>query len=575
MNKLSCQRLRREILIWSQLDHPNITPLLGIALFSELSDLQAMVTPWYEHGSAFHYLKENRPCALERIELAIGVANGLQYLHQLTPVVVHADLKPVNILIDDQKRPRICDFGLSHMIDQANTGLTTTTPHMATLRYTAHEIISREDDEGFSPSTASDVFSLGCVIYEVMTGNLPYRSCKSNQQLMRMTLNGEQPASRPMQRKTTNEKEDRLWDLMENCWGTKPELRPRAEEVWRELKTIASIQSDFLLFPCKPAGNGGSGSCRHILRSKSRRASTGNSQVMEDILGSVSQEDNVIAVMGATGVGKSSFIRVATGNSSVKVGNSLLSCTDKIQPIGCLHHGRKFVFLDTPGFDDTKMSDATILANIAEWLAFSYKKGIKLTGLVYLHRISDNRMSGSSLRTLEMFKHVCGEDALQNVILVTTMGDAVNKSEWTARENALREEFWQPMITSGAQMMRFEQTSESAWNIIDQLSGVRRPIQLQREMVDTGKDLSQTAAGRSLFGWISRKVAEIQALIQTLKDTLKGTRKNPEDAKNAELLAAKEKELKLAQEQKKKLTFASSPFRNWNRRRAATLWTPQ
>lgn len=276
--------------------------------------------------------------------------------------------------------------------------------------------------------------------------------------------------------------------------------------------------------------------------------------------------------MGATGVGKSSFIHLATGDSSAKVSNSLHSCTDKIQPIGCLHHGRKFVFLDTPGFDDTKMSDATILANIAEWLATSYKKGIKLTGLVYLHRISDNRMSGSSLRTMEMFKHVCGEDALQNVILVTTMWDEIDKSEGVAREDALRQEFWQPMIESGARMMRFEHTCESAWHIIDQLSGVRRPIQLQREMVDNGKALSQTAAGRSLFGWISRKIAEIQALVQALKDALKGTRKNPEAAKNAELLAANERELKLAQEQKKKLT--PSPIRNWNRKRAATLWTP-
>jgi serine/threonine protein kinase len=72
-----------------------------------------------------------------------------------------------NILIDDQKRPRICDFGLSQMInEEAGSGFTTTTPHTGNARYAAYEIIFQEDGP-FSPSTASDVFSLGCVIYEV------------------------------------------------------------------------------------------------------------------------------------------------------------------------------------------------------------------------------------------------------------------------------------------------------------------------------------------------------------------------------------------------------------------------
>jgi hypothetical protein len=176
-------------------------------------------------------------------------------------------------------------------------------------------------------------------------------------------------------------------------------------------------------------------------------------------------------------------------------------------------------------------------------------------------------MVGSSLRNMEMFKLLCGEDTLQNVILVTTMWDEVDESEGIYREDALREEYWRPMIASGAKLMRFDHTRDSAWHIIDQLSGMRRPLQLQREIVDNGKALHQTAAGRSLFQWFDRLVADLQVLIQKIKDGLKITGKGPRAEKNKELVTTKEKELKLAREQKKKLTQSPSLRRRFPGRR--------
>jgi hypothetical protein len=183
-------------------------------------------------------------------------------------------------------------------------------------------------------------------------------------------------------------------------------------------------------------------------------------------------------------------------------------------------------------------------------------------------------MVGSSLRNMEMFKVICGEDALQNVILVTTMWDEVEESDGISREKALREEYWRPMIASGAKLMRFDHTRESAWHIIDQLSGMRLSLQLQREMVDNGKALHQTAAGRSLFQWFDRLVADLQALIQKIKDGLKITGKGPSAGKNKELVTTKEKELKLAKEQRRKLTQSPSLRRRFPARRFTDPQSP-
>jgi len=72
----------------------------------------------------------------------------------------------LNILIDDQRNPRLCDFGISCMLTQpGTTGLTTTSPHHGTERYLSYELVVSED--ACSPTTASDVYALACIGLEV------------------------------------------------------------------------------------------------------------------------------------------------------------------------------------------------------------------------------------------------------------------------------------------------------------------------------------------------------------------------------------------------------------------------
>jgi hypothetical protein len=112
--------------------------------------------------------------------------------------------------------------------------------------------------------------------------------------------------------------------------------------------------------------------------------------------------------------------------------------------------------VDTPGFDDTHRSDTEVLRDLATWLTESYTANIKLSGIIYLHRISDIRMQGSAKRNLLMFKKLCGDNALKSVILGTTMWDRVSELEGVAREKELisTPDFWGWMVSQGSRVFR-------------------------------------------------------------------------------------------------------------------------
>ncbi|KZP31991.1 hypothetical protein FIBSPDRAFT_714762, partial [Athelia psychrophila] len=179
------------------------------------------------------------------------------------------------------------------------------------------------------------------------------------------------------------------------------------------------------------------------------------------------------SVMGVTGVGKSSFIGLVTGGHYEAINHSLESYTHEVRAVRYRHPSdpsRTYVFLDTPGFDDTYISDADILMKISNWLTATYKRHMLLSGLLFLHRISDNRMTGSALRNTHMFQMLCGDSGLPNVVFVTTMWGQVAEKVGENRETELRDTFWQPMIDKHSRTARFHHTTESAWNILAQIT---------------------------------------------------------------------------------------------------------
>ena len=151
-----------------------------------------------------------------------------------------------------------------------------------------------------------------------------------------------------------------------------------------------------------------------------------------------------------------------------------------------------------------------------------------LTGLLFLHRISDNRMTGTSRKNTDIFEMVCGPDALQNVILVTTMWDGMDIAIGSQREKELRTYFWQSMIAFGSQIARFESTYQSAWKILNQFTGDALPLLLQKEMVEENKSLPQTTAGSAHFRWLRPLVTQFRDIVAALRQLFSGFPKRPE-----------------------------------------------
>lgn len=176
--------------------------------------------------------------------------------------------------------------------------------------------------------------------------------------------------------------------------------------------------------------------------------------------------------------------------------------TSDVRPYGFLYHtGQRVFLLDTPGFDDTNRSDTDVLKTISGDLARMYSKDIKLSGIIYLHRITDVRFSGSAQKNLSVFKKLCGDDFYPNVVLATTIWENLSNPGLSTtvgdrRENELLEtsEWWGLMIRRGSKTFRHSDDKRSALKIVDYLISLRRRavLEIQMQLIDEQRSLQDT-----------------------------------------------------------------------------------
>ncbi|XP_006459426.1 hypothetical protein AGABI2DRAFT_134872, partial [Agaricus bisporus var. bisporus H97] len=265
------------------------------------------------------------------------------------------------------------------------------------------------------------------------------------------------------------------------------------------------------------------------------------------------ENDYIIAIMGPTGAGKSSFIEAATGRD-FGVGHSLQSHTSQLTAIRVKRGENYVVLVDTPGFDDTHLSDYDILKMISDWLRGTptgSTKPLKLCGILYLHRISDNRMGGTTLKNLDMFQKLCGKDHFKRVILTTTMWpeDTSDVKDAEGREEELRNEYWKFMIDKGSCIERFDGTQASAWSILDSVKKEKQVVQIQKELNKSWKGVPDTAAGKQLHRLIGTMIGRQQVALRQLSDELgKTTDQEIKDVLVKEWLSLREKQEKAAQD---------------------------
>ncbi|KAJ8111811.1 hypothetical protein OPT61_g5686 [Boeremia exigua] len=185
--------------------------------------------------------------------------------------------------------------------------------------------------------------------------------------------------------------------------------------------------------------------------------------------------------------------------------------TQDVEVVPCsFGDGLKIYLVDTPGFDDTERTDTEILLQISGWLSSAYTAKLKLSGIIYLHRIPDVRVGGSGVKNLRMFRGLCGEDNLGSVVLATTMWDSVahDMSIGEMRETRLKEDpnLWGKMIEHGSKVLRHDRKETSGMEILRYLIGRKAKITLaiQTELNDEKKTLNDTGAGAALVTELER-----------------------------------------------------------------------
>jgi len=224
------KRIRREIAIWQGLKHENVLPLLGIT--SDFGRYMSFVSPWLENGSLIQYLEKNGD-ELDlgrRLQLASEVAAGLSYLHYSQ--VVHGDLTGANVLISDQGKACLCDFGLSALMIAFHATSFYTSTVGGNVRWAAPEIYRVSEDETIHPLTVqSDVYSFGCILLEILSGQVPYHYLIREGQVLMELHKGKKP-NRPANCFIT----DTLWGIINTCWADIPNDRPTMGTVWKYIR---------------------------------------------------------------------------------------------------------------------------------------------------------------------------------------------------------------------------------------------------------------------------------------------------------------------------------------------------
>ena len=154
-----------------------------------------------------------------------------------------------------------------------------------------------------------------------------------------------------------------------------------------------------------------------------------------------------------------------------------------------------------------------------------YESGSKLAGILYVHRISDDRFTGISVRNFKMFRQLCGDSTLKNVILVTNMWGRVEQDVGEAHEKELADVYFKPALEKDAQLARHHNTTQSAHEIIRRImKNDPAPLLIQRELVDEGKDIKDTSAGEAvneeLNKMMKRHEGEMNALREDMRQAL-------------------------------------------------------
>lgn len=206
------QRFRDEYKIVHNCRHTNLLQPTNFSIFNETPYLEL---PYCKNGSSEKLIGKQLP-EKDIWQFIYDVASGLSYLHACRPPIIHQDVKPANVLIDDNLNYAITDFGISsqsggkhgYYSDEENSG---------TMAYMAPERFS----ENYKPSAPSDIWAFGATLYEILAGEVPFNEAGGRNQLSSKTL------PKPLGKNVGKD----LQKLVFSCLSQNPSDRPTANQI--------------------------------------------------------------------------------------------------------------------------------------------------------------------------------------------------------------------------------------------------------------------------------------------------------------------------------------------------------
>ncbi|CAD6252126.1 unnamed protein product [Miscanthus lutarioriparius] len=210
----------QEVYIMRKVRHRNVVQFIGACT---RQPTLYIVTDFMSGGSVYDYLhKNNNAFKLpEILKVATDISKGMNYLHQNN--IIHRDLKTANLLMDENRVVKVADFGVARVKDQSGV----MTAETGTYRWMAPEVIEHKPYDH-----KADVFSFAIVLWELLTGKIPYEYLTPLQAAIGVVQKG----IRPMIPKDTHPK---LIELLQKCWHRDPTERPDFSEILEILQKLS------------------------------------------------------------------------------------------------------------------------------------------------------------------------------------------------------------------------------------------------------------------------------------------------------------------------------------------------
>lgn len=216
------QDLTREIESFRHLRHVRLVNFVGACL--EIPNL-CIVTEYAPGGSLHHLLhvrKKQLPL-LHSTNMCLQLSEGVNYLHSQQPIVVHRDLKSLNVVLDLNLNLKLCDFGLTESMERTHI---TKKNNGGSPRYMAPELF----DSKSKITEKVDIWSMGCIFTEINGGTLPYEGINTLADLTREMLvhrrNPRIPPSIP----------EAIQAVIQSCYNFECRLRPNSKQVHDQLR---------------------------------------------------------------------------------------------------------------------------------------------------------------------------------------------------------------------------------------------------------------------------------------------------------------------------------------------------